>query len=80
MSWLLFIACIFWGFVTVACVRLVTGSVSNKRCLLELGKLRAELDMQRIPERVTDLESASTNVRNRLETLKGTALGRKWGS
>lgn len=80
MSWLEFIVYMWWGAVVLAAVRLLTGSVSIKRIEREITQLRADVNVERIHERLTELESQNTSVRNRLESLKSPAtVGSRWG-
>lgn len=80
MTWLSFIATVFWGCVVYGCVRLVTGAVERKRFERDLAQLRAEFNAQRLHERLAELESGQTGLRNRLESLKTVVpLGSKWG-
>jgi hypothetical protein len=80
VSWLTFIVCMWWGGIVLACVRTVVGGKNTKLLEREIAQLRAEFNAQRTHERLAELESGQTGLRNRLESLKVVRpLGSKWG-
>lgn len=79
VTWLAFIVWMFWGGIVLACVHAVVGGRHAKQLRREIAQLREEFNAQRVHERLTELEAAATSARNRLESLKVTPLGSKWG-